>query len=258
MVFFSAFLLGLLGSMHCVGMCGGLQTVLNKPQAIRTPAENQRHLIAMNLGRVTLYSLAGAGFGFVGATLGTQLNVPGWSVILRQLMALLMIIIGLQLAFRFEKPLAFLEQAGYSLWRRIKPLFNRPDSMTYSQSFRRGLLWGFLPCGLVYSMLAVATVSGSAKNGLFTMLGFGLGTLPAMLLTGYFLWKFKQILQWQWVRHGSGVFLILIGLFMLAPTLLSHGHHHTAQHETHAHTHPQAKHHSDNEHASQHSMHIQE
>lgn len=248
MEFLSALILGLLGSMHCVGMCGGLQTVLNKPQAIRTPLENQHHLIAMNLGRITLYGLAGASFGFLGTALGTQLDVPGWSIVLRQLMALLMIIIGLQLAFRFEKPLAFMEKAGYSLWQHIQPLLNRMGSNTYSHSFRRGLLWGFLPCGLVYSMLAVATVSGSAHNGLLTMLGFGVGTLPAMLLTGYLLWKFKQILQWSWVRQGSGVFLVFIGLFMLVPTLMHHGEHtmntthqasqsnSKAEHSVHSHT----------------------
>ena len=223
MVFFSAFILGLLGSLHCVGMCGGLQMVLNKPQVIRTPTENQRHLLAINLGRITLYSLAGAGFGFMGEALGSQLNVPGWSVILRQLMALLMIVIGLQLIiFQQEKPLAFPERAGYQLWQHIQPLLNGSASSTYHQSFRRGLLWGFLPCGLVYSLLAVATVSGSAQNGLLTMLGFGAGTLPAMLLTGVLLWKFKQVLQGRWVRYGSGAFFVLVGLLMLTPTLLHH------------------------------------
>jgi len=223
--FLSALALGLLGSMHCVGMCGGLQTLLNQPQAIRTSLENQRHLVAMNLGRVTLYSVAGAIFGFIGAELGTQLNVSGWSVVLRQLTAIMIIIVGLQLLLKIERPLAFLEKAGYRLWKRIQPLLNRPAPVNYNQSFRRGLLWGFLPCGLVYSVLAIATVSGSAAGGLLTMLGFGLGTLPALLLTGFVLWKFKQVLQLSLVRKGGGVFLILVGLLIIAPTIMKHDHH---------------------------------
>ena len=220
--FLSALTLGLLGSLHCVSMCGGLQTLLNRPQAIRKPLENQYHLVAMNLGRVTLYSLVGSLFGFVGAEIGTQLDVPGWSVLLRQIAALMIMLVGVQLVLNVERPLAFLEKAGYGLWQRIKPLLNRPTPINYSQSFRRGLVWGFLPCGLVYSVLAIAMVSGSATGGFLTMLGFGLGTLPAMLLTGFVLWKFKQVLQLNFIRRGGGVFLILVGVLMLAPTLMQH------------------------------------
>lgn len=237
--FLSALALGLLGSMHCVGMCGGLQTLLNRPQAIRTPLENQCHLVAINLGRVALYSLAGAIFGFIGAELGTQLNVPGWSVVLRQLTAVMIIIVGLQLLLKIERPLVFLEKAGYSLWVRIQPLLHRPSPASYSQSFRRGLLWGFLPCGLVYSVLTIATVSGSAAGDLLTMLGFGLGTLPALLLTGFVLWKFKQVLQLSLVRRGGGVFLILVGVFILAPTVLKHGNHNDMQTTDTSHVHRQ-------------------
>lgn len=231
--FFSALVLGVLGSMHCVGMCGGLQSLLNKPQAIRTPTENQYHLAVMNLGRVTLYSLIGAVFGFIGAEIGTQLNVPGWTVLLRQLAAIMIIIVGLQLLLQVEKPLAFLEKAGYGLWQRIQPLFKTGASVTYSYSFRRGMLWGFLPCGLVYSILAIAAVSGSAAGGLVTMLGFGLGTLPAMLLTGFVLWRFKQLLQWRLLRRGGGVFFILMGVLMLAPTLMQKGSHQHGDHSVH-------------------------
>ena len=223
--FLSALILGLLGSLHCAGMCGGLQTLLNSPQAIRTPIENQYHLLAMNLGRVTLYSLAGAVFGLIGAEVGVQLNVPGWSIVLRQLMAIMIIIIGLQLLLQVTRPLAFLEKAGYGLWQRIQPLLNSNAPVNYLQSFRRGMLWGFLPCGLVYSVIAIALLSGSAAGGLLTMLGFGIGTLPALLLTGFVLWKFKQVLQLALVRGGGGVFLILLGILILSPTVLNHASH---------------------------------
>jgi sulfite exporter TauE/SafE len=223
--FLSALVLGLLGSLHCVGMCGGLQALLNKPQAIRTPLENQYHLVAMNLGRVMLYSLAGAVFGFVGAEVGVQLNVPGWSVVLRQLMAIMIIIVGLQLLLQVNRPLAFLEKAGYRLWQRIQPFLNSNAPVNYLQSFRRGMLWGFLPCGLVYSVIAIALLSGSATGGLLTMLGFGVGTLPALLLTGFVLWKFKQVLQLALVRRGGGVFLILVGILILSPSVLNHTNH---------------------------------
>ena len=87
------------------------------------------------------------------------------------------------------------------------------------------MLWGFLPCGLVYSVIAIALVSGSATGGMLTMLGFGIGTLPALLLTGFVLWKFKQVLQLALVRRGGGAFLILVGILILPPTFLNHANH---------------------------------
>ena len=101
MGFVSAILLGLLASLHCAGMCGGLQAALNRPQALRKPIENQMHLLYMNLGRVTLYTLVGAVFGFIGAEVGTVLNLPDWSVWLRRFAAIMIIVIGFQLLFSF-------------------------------------------------------------------------------------------------------------------------------------------------------------
>ena len=223
MGFVSAILLGLLASLHCAGMCGGLQAALNRPQALRKPMENQLHLLSMNLGRVALYTMAGAIIGFIGAEVGTILDLPDWSTWLRRFAAIMIIVIGFQLLFRIEKPFSFLEKFGYAFWQRIKPYLNLGAPVTYAQSFRQGLVWGFLPCGLVYSVLSVASVSGSAWGGGLTMLGFGVGTLPAMLLTGQVFWAFKGFLQKRAVQQSGGVFFILIGtLIFLAPQLASH------------------------------------
>jgi sulfite exporter TauE/SafE len=204
-------------------MCGGLQAALSRPQAVRKPIENQFHLASMNLGRITLYTIAGALIGLLGESLGSVLDFPDWSTWLRRIAAIMIIVIGFQLLFSIDKPFSFLEKYGYKLWQKVKPYLNITVPVTYAQSFKQGLVWGFLPCGLVYSVLSVASLSGSAWNGAITMLGFGIGTLPAMLLTGQLLWGFKGVLQKATVQKSGGVFFIIIGtLIFLAPQLASH------------------------------------
>ncbi|RVU85477.1 sulfite exporter TauE/SafE family protein [Leucothrix sargassi] len=223
MGFVSALLLGLLASLHCAGMCGGLQAALNRPQALRKPIENQLHLLSMNLGRVALYTLAGTLIGFVGQSFGSVLDFPDWSSWLRRVAAIMIIVIGFQLLFGIDKPFAYLEKYGYKLWQKVKPYLNTAAPVNYMQSFKQGLVWGFLPCGLVYSVLSIASLSGSAWNGAQTMLGFGIGTLPAMLLTGQLFWGFKRVLQKGIVQKSGGIFFIIIGtLIFLAPQLASH------------------------------------
>ena len=223
MGFLSAILLGLLASLHCAGMCGGLQAALNRPQALRTPKQNQLHLVSMNLGRVALYTIAGTIIGFIGTSLGSVLDFPDWSSWLRRIAAIMIVVIGFQLLFGIDKPFGFLEKYGYKLWQKVKPYLNIAAPASYAQSFRQGLVWGFLPCGLVYSVLSIASLSGSAWNGGTTMLGFGIGTLPAMLLTGQLFWGFKRVLQKGVVQKSGGVFFIIIGtLIFLAPQLASH------------------------------------
>lgn len=223
MGFLSAILLGLLASLHCAGMCGGLQAALNRPQALRKPIENQLHLVSMNLGRVALYTVAGTIIGFVGASVGSVLDFPDWSTWLRRIAAIMIIVIGFQLLFSIDKPFSFLEKYGYKLWQKVKPYLNIATPVSYVQSFKQGLVWGFLPCGLVYSVLSVASLSGSAWSGAITMLGFGVGTLPAMLLTGQLFWNVKSVLQKGVVQKSGGVFFILVGtLIFLAPQLASH------------------------------------
>ena len=192
MTFISAVLLGLLASLHCAGMCGGLQSVLQQPLIIRSRAESNHHLIALNLGRLSIYCLAGFMISSFGSGLLGWLDVPLLTQIARYLLAGLLVVIGLQLLLSTQRPFIWLERAGALLWRKISTCLGGISSSRISASYQRGLVWGFLPCGLVYSVLLTTLFAESAIQGGLIMLGFGLGTLPALLLTGNLYMQFRQ------------------------------------------------------------------
>jgi sulfite exporter TauE/SafE len=174
---------GLLGSTHCVAMCGGVATLLGA-----TPARGSRAgLISLyHAGRVASYGLAGAIAGASGAAAGSTLSIPAWADVLRLVTAVVIVLIGLDIALGAgagrARWLRLPERVGARLWRRVVP---RAQALLPATPAARavvlGLLWGWLPCGLVYSVLVAALASGSAVNGGATMIAFGLGTAPAML-----------------------------------------------------------------------------
>ena len=223
MSFYLALLLGLLSSGHCAGMCGGLIGALSSGSTapLRSPLNNQLHLLAINLGRISTYVLAGALLGYLGAELGAILDIPLWSSWLRKGMATLMLIIGLQLILQREDLFNFLERLIQPLWKKLQPYWARQlNQYKLGSSYQFGLLWGMLPCGLVYSILLTATSSGSSLAGALTLLGFGLGTLPALLLTGNAFYLYKRAIGKAQLRQASGVILIFSGLFIFAAPLL--------------------------------------
>jgi sulfite exporter TauE/SafE len=182
----TAFAAGLLGSTHCVAMCGGIATALGTAQAGRA----RRSLTLLHqLGRIASYGGAGALAGALGAATGQALAVPGWSDLLRLATAVVVVLIGLDIALGSGARLRWLrapERAGARLWRRIAPLARAVQpSHPAARALTLGLLWGWLPCGLVYSVLVAATVTGDAASGATTMISFGLGTAPAMLGLSY-------------------------------------------------------------------------
>ena len=165
--------LGFAGSAHCLGMCGGIA-------AAGGTGRSTVQGILFNLGRLAGYAVLGGGVGaLVGAVLG-GLPVRPFAIGLRFLAALLMLVLGL--ALLTGRDLLSLERLGAAVWQRLRPLAARSIALPAGlRSAGRGVLWGFLPCGLVYSALSLAAASGSATAGSLTMLAFGLGTLPAML-----------------------------------------------------------------------------
>ncbi|MEM7359061.1 MAG: sulfite exporter TauE/SafE family protein [Pseudomonadota bacterium] len=224
MTFISAVLLGLLASLHCAGMCGGLQSVLQQPLVIRSRAETNRHLLALNFGRLSIYLLAGLLVSSFGSGLLSWLDVPRLTQIARYLSAGLLVVIGLQLLLSTQRPFAWLERAGAVLWRKIQPNLNILTSSRLPASYQRGLVWGFLPCGLVYSVLLTTLFAESAIQGGLIMLGFGIGTLPALLLTGNLYMQFRQATQHRSVRAAGGLLFIQGGvLTVAAPYLVSTG-----------------------------------
>lgn len=215
MTFLSAFLLGLLASAHCAGMCGGLQAALQQPTIIRSASESSRHLIALNLGRLSIYTLAGILFSVLGNSIINLIDVPRVTQIARYFTAVILLMIGFQLLISNRKPFLFIEQYGAALWSQVSKKMHDANSNKLSRSFSRGLIWGFLPCGLVYGVLMTTLFSQSLWHGGAIMLGFGLGTLPAMVLTGSFYQRLRNLVRNTGIQLVGGIVFIQGGALML-------------------------------------------
>ena len=206
--YLALFLVGLLGGTHCVGMCGGIVGALSMGGTARW----SMHL-AYNGGRILSYAAAGAIAGALGAaSMGLEGQVPA-RLILYFVANLMLVAMGLYL-LGVTKALAFTERVGQSLWRRLQPLTRRfLPVRSVAQAFPLGVLWGWLPCGLVYSALATALSTGSAGRGALTMLAFGLGTLPNLLLAGIVLARLNEFVRRPIVRTLSGLLVLGFGLY---------------------------------------------
>lgn len=199
------FAAGLLGGGHCLGMCGGIVALVSASGG-RLPLT-----VAYNLGRVISYGAAGALAGWLGAAL--SLTGPLWPrIALLTLAALLMIGMGLYL-MGLPQLLLPIERVGGTLWRRIEPVARRfLPVRSPLQALAVGLLWGWLPCGLVYSALATALATGGAISGAAAMLAFGAGTLPLMLVAGTLAARWRQRLAAPRMRRLAGGLVVLFGV----------------------------------------------
>lgn len=215
--FLAVFLIGLLGGVHCAGMCGGIVSALSlqMPGKPGTGGPAWTLHLAYNLGRIGSYAIAGALMGALGS-LGLLLdNVMPVQMILYVAANLMMVALGLYLT-GLTQTLAFTERAGQWLWRRVQPATKRFLPVRgVAQAFPLGMLWGWLPCGLVYSVLTMAILSGSAARGAAIMLAFGLGTLPNLMLAGLLLVRFRDVVQGRALRLGSGLLVLSFGLWGL-------------------------------------------
>jgi sulfite exporter TauE/SafE len=223
-VLLTAFFVGLLGSGHCFGMCGGIAAGLGSLPVIDESGEQVKPLFTsaflFNLGRILSY----AGLGLVAATIlsniGQVLNVPQWSMILRAVTALMIFLIGLQFLFNWQT-LAFVERGGAKIWKRVLPVAVRAAGLPGgSGRLLLGLCWGLLPCGLVYSVLLTASASGSAVSGAVVMLAFGFGTLPSMLGMSLAAPVLAAMLSDRWTRKLMGVALILLAVISVSLMIL--------------------------------------
>lgn len=207
----SALVLGLLGGGHCLGMCGGLMGALTLAIPPQQRNRRLRLLLAYNLGRILSYAAAGLLLGLAGVALASSPLAVG----LRVVAALLLIAMGLYLA-GWWSGLTRIEALGRGLWRHIQPLATRllPVS-SLPRALLLGALWGWLPCGLVYSTLLWAASQGDALHSGALMLAFGLGTWPVLLATGLAAERVGSVLRKRGVRMAGGVLVILFGLWTL-------------------------------------------
>ncbi len=169
--------------------------------------------LAYNAGRILSYAAAGAIAGALGAaSLGLEGQVPV-RMALYLIANLMLVALGLYL-IGVTGALAFTERAGQALWRRLQPLTKRfLPVRSIAQAFPLGMLWGWLPCGLVYSALATALTAGSAGRGAVMMLAFGVGTLPNLLLAGLLLARLNEFVKRPVVRTVSGLLVLGFGIY---------------------------------------------
>ena len=223
----AAFLVGLLGGTHCIGMCGGIVGALSSGLSLDVQTSRRRLVaaqLAYNTGRISSYTVAGVLLGLFGQQLGETGVLEGFPVG-RIVAGVIMILFGIYLAGWWHS-LLYLEQAGARLWKYIEPLGRRfvPVRST-GQAYLLGLVWGWLPCGMVYAVLALALTSGSAAAGGSIMLAFGLGTLPVMITMGLGFNTLKRLVQDPRIRLVAGLLVILMGVMMLLANPAGHGHH---------------------------------
>lgn len=207
----SAFILGLLGGGHCLGMCGGLMGALTLAIPPQQRGRRLQLLLGYNLGRILSYAVAGLLLGLGGWALASS---PAASV-LRIVAAMLLIAMGLYLA-GWWSGLTRIEALGKGLWRFIQPVTRRFMPVHgLPQAATLGALWGWLPCGLVYSTLLWAASQGDALDSALLMLAFGLGTWPVLLATGLAAERLTSLLRQRGVRIAGGLLVILFGFWTL-------------------------------------------
>jgi len=208
----AVFLVGLLGAGHCAGMCGGIVGALSSQPDGGRPILH----LAYSAGRITSYSVAGAIAGSVGGLGLLFSDVLPVQLGLYVLANVMLLILGLYLAGL--SPLAArLEAAGRYLWRHLQPLTRGLlPANTLPRALAVGALWGWIPCGLVYAVLATALLSGTAINGALVMLAFGLGTLPNLLLAGLLVKGAARVFQGRIFRTVCGALVFGFGVSGLA------------------------------------------
>lgn len=217
----AAFTLGLVSSAHCVGMCGGIMGALTMAIPVEARSRRLHLLLSYNFGRIASYALMGALVGFLASGLGEWSSATG----LRVVAGILLITMGLYLA-NWWRGLTYLERGGRYLWAYLQPLGKGLLPVrTAPKALLLGTLWGWLPCGLVYSALAYAMTQAHPLGAAAVMFAFGLGTLPAVLATGLVAQQFNGLLQRRPVRIVFALTIIIFGVWTLMGGGAHHQHH---------------------------------
>ncbi|CCQ12136.1 Heavy-metal-associated domain (N-terminus) and membrane-bounded cytochrome biogenesis cycZ-like domain,possible membrane copper tolerance protein [Pseudoalteromonas luteoviolacea B = ATCC 29581] len=208
---FAAFVMGLIGSGHCIVMCGGIAS------SLQLAAKHEKPLfiaLAYNFGRLTSYAIAGMLVALLGVALAKQNTV--FAHFLQILSGIFMCLLGLYLV-RLTASLQWIEKIGKSLiWQHLVK-FNRyfmpVDS--YPKAFGYGALWGWLPCGLVYSALTWTLHADTVIEGALIMTCFALGTFPALLLTSQLSQMVGQFINHFIVRLVLGNLFVWYGIYLV-------------------------------------------
>lgn len=212
LVLLAALTSGLLGGLHCLAMCGGIATGFSAA----SPGQGWTAAIQLNLGRVGGYVLAGAIVGLFGHELLSVLRDPWIGIALRMLVGVALVVVALRL-FGVRALPGLLARPGTRAWAWLSPLQRRLlPANTAPRRIAAGMLWGWLPCGLSFSLLTVAWMQADPRNSALTMLAFGLGTLPVMLPLTWSGQRVGRWLQRPGLRTAAGSLVLVLGLLTIA------------------------------------------
>ncbi|MDH5446255.1 MAG: sulfite exporter TauE/SafE family protein [Gammaproteobacteria bacterium] len=232
---FNAFIVGLFSTLHCLGMCGGIigTLTMSLPESVRN---NNLRLLSytstFNLGRLLSYALAGLIAGAFGQTVMEAISPRYAHIILQVFATLIMVGIGIHLAGWFPR-FNLIEKIGTPLWRKLEPFAHRLLPVQKpSQAFLFGLVWGWLPCGLVYAALIWSTSAGDATHGALFMLAFGAGTLLPVMTAGMLTGWMVRMSHIPNIKPIIGSIIIVMALLSLGVTL-QQGVSDTHTHQTH-------------------------
>ena len=208
----AAFATGLLGSAHCLGMCAGISGLYAAGASVAALRFQLPLAIAYNVGRVLSYAFLGVVVALIGKT--AVAAIPSLAGPIRLVSGILIAVVGLQVAFNLRL-LAPVEKVGALIWSRLAPrATGLLPATTVPKALGLGLLWGWLPCGLVYSVLLIAATTAEATSGALVMIVFGLGTMPAMILTGLSAAKVAAFASRN--RVASGLLIVVLGVATMA------------------------------------------
>lgn len=214
----AALVMGLFSTLHCVGMCGGIMGVLTS--SLGAEIRTQRpvffgYVALLIMGRLLSYMGAGLLVGTLGEGLFALLGEPAAVNGVRLIAALMMVMVGLYIAGWFPR-FAAVERIGLPIWRWLEPLGRRllPVSSP-QQALGYGLVWGWLPCGMVYAALIMALSAGGAVDSALVMGAFGLGTIPAMMGVALFTQRLLLLSRQPRVRQWAGGVLIVLAAGMV-------------------------------------------
>lgn len=209
----AALLAGLLGSAHCLGMCAGISGLFGVSAEVRSLRRQLPMAIAYNAGRVATYALLGAVVATFGAALVDARPTLARPILL--ITGIVIILIGLQVALNLRL-LNPIERMGGLLWQKLAPIARHFVPVTnVPRALGLGLLWGWLPCGLVYSVLLIAATSAAPANGALIMAAFGIGTMPAMVMTGLGAAQMSQLMRRRGTRLGLGLLIVVLGVLTI-------------------------------------------
>jgi sulfite exporter TauE/SafE len=216
------FIMGLFSSMHCIGMCGSIIGTLTLSLTAEIRGNKTRlvpFIFSYNLGRITSYTLAGTLVGALEALLAMPWDHGHGHRILQIFSALIMTGAGLYIAGWFPR-FAYIEKTGSRFWKLLEPLGRRLIPVrNRTQAFFFGMVWGWLPCGLVYTALLTAAASGDVVKSTLSMLAFGIGTLPAVMGTGIMTGILTRLSRMQRFKQIVGLLLIALALLAAFPGL---------------------------------------